>query len=193
MHPCKGSFGVARRLGCVLVLVLLSGCSSKPDSAADAGNGTMSATPTPPGQGAAPAPVALPAIEVYNGTLTFASATGGSAGSGTFEVPKDYGNLTVTVTGFGDCPGYSKQGAIHITANGLDESLPVPFTALFGGAPGSDAAGYEPSSCSAADLATDRVSEATAAVTWSVGPGTGSLQATGEFTGEARVVVVAGP
>ena len=131
------------------------------------------------------APVALPAIEVYNGTLTFASATGGSAGSGTFEVPKDYGNLTVTVTGFGDCPGYSKQGAIHITANGLDESLPVPFTALFGGAPGSDAAGYEPS--------TDRVSEATAAVTWSVGPGTGSLQATGEFTGEARVVVVAGP
>lgn len=184
-----------RVLGCMLMVVLLSGCSGgKSGGDSDSGSSMTTSVTSSTATTAPPATAALPPKEVYNNTLTFASASGGSAGSGTFEVPKGYGNLTVILTSTAQCPGYAKQAAVEVAAGGgLDESLPVPFIAFLQDSPVSDVGGYEPSSCSAADLAGNRTGVATSTTNRAVQPGAGTLQAAGEFTGSVRIAVVALP
>lgn len=177
-----------RALGVLLVAALLAGCSDPSSHKFDPSSGP-SATGSMSGSGQPVQPIApLPAVEVFNDTLTFPSASGGSAGSGSFDVPKGYANVTVTLVATGQCPGYVKGAGVAVTIGALDETIAVPPETFAEDSP----AGYGAYGCAPFDYAQNGAHRSgTATMAWSVQAGTGALAAKGEFTGEALVVVVA--
>lgn len=179
-----------RTLAALVAMALLAGCSDSPSGKDDALDRASSGTSTTKDDAAPQAPQ-LPPLEVFNATLTFPSASGGSAGSGSFDVPPGYGNVTVTLVATGQCPGYVKGAGVGVTIGALDETIAVPARDF---APDTPAVGYGPYGCAVNDYVMhNNHRSGTASMTWTVQPGTGSLEAHGEFTGEALVIVVAAP
>ena len=173
----------------MLSLMMLSGCTSN-DAATNA-SATPEAMSSPTSSSVQP--VTLQPIEVFNETLTFTSTLGGSAGSGNFVVPTGYGNVTVTLIAFANCPGYVRAAFVGITVAADEQNLAVPIDSALDGAPVEDANGYVPYACAAIDYVQGRGRAIEAVVQWGVQPGTGSIAAQGEFTGNVLVIVIASP
>lgn len=164
----------------VTTFALLAGCSS---SGADDGSDSPSSATDLPGTGtnASVPPQPLPAEELVNETLDFASPSGGQADEASFTLPAGYGNVTVRWLVLVDCPGgfASDAPGIVLEIDGVEESL---WTYAM-------VAPSEPYTCSPGSSLMDRVrsdAEMTLPAT-----GDGVVRTTGQFTAEVEIVVVA--
>lgn len=172
----------------VVALLLLAGCAGTSE---DSSTSTTSGAATTSTSAVVANKTVLPTLELYNDTLAFASAQGGSAGSGSFSVPAGYGNLTLDYIVVISCPGYGNNESIRVAGPADEYSLSLPFTNVLDGQPVGDIAGYKPAFCSLIDLATDRMAEGIGVAFLPAAPGSWTLEAKGEFTGTVRLVATA--